>query len=763
MIRIGTKWTIAVALTLACLTVGIALAAEPADLPMPTPAVLTADARPVAEKFASPGHDGRILKIIHNFPDEPEAQVALLDKLSAQGFGGVVANVSFTEYLLSEPRWTAFIRAVGEARKRGMMLWLYDECGYPSGSAGGVTLKDHPELEARGVYVADAVSSGGAVAVDVPPGDVMRAAAYPVKDGIAQLDQAVDLAASIKDGKLSWEAPAGEWRVLVFTQGVLYKGTHAEWSLAYKFPYINLLQPEATARFIDVTHAEYARRMGDNLGTNFVATFTDEPSLMSVFLREQPYSVLPWSPGLADEFAKRRGYPLDTCWPSLTMNTGPQGLKARYDFWQTVGELVSENFFGQLQTWGRQHGVLSGGHLLCEEKLLWHVPFYGDFFKCARRLDAPSIDCLTSLPEEVPWYIARLLSSVAELEGRTVTMSETSDHSQHYRAKDDTRPAKVVTEAEIRGTCNKQMANGITTITSYYSFQDLDDAALTRLNEWVGRCSNAIRGGHQVADIAVVYPTESMWLRFTPSREWVKQASPEADRLDRVFREAGNYLYKAGRDFTFVDSQAIMESTSGEGALRHGELAWRVVVLPDTDTLPLKAWENLAAFYRAGGAVIALTSKPANSETEFPSPRVAELANEIFGDAAEPQTHRNDAGGCGVFLPEGKEDQLAKVIDSLLDRDVKCGAGESPIHSAHRRIDGREVYFLINDSREAWEGSVTFAATGAGEQWDPATGKIAPCPSATDVPVKLEPFGGIFYIFATAQMPARRSEEPGLQ
>ncbi|MBX7259954.1 MAG: hypothetical protein K1Y02_26605, partial [Candidatus Hydrogenedentes bacterium] len=204
-IKLVSKFTAALAFT--CLAaVSVRAADAPSNVPMPTPAVLTADARPVAEKFASPGHDGRILKIIHNFPDEPAAQDAMLDKLSAQGFGGVVANVSFNEYLLSEPRWQAFIRAVGEARKRGMMLWLYDECGYPSGSAGGVTLKDHPELEARGVYVAEATSTGGAVALDVPPGDLMRASAFPVKDGVAQLDQAVDLASSIKEGKLAWEA-----------------------------------------------------------------------------------------------------------------------------------------------------------------------------------------------------------------------------------------------------------------------------------------------------------------------------------------------------------------------------------------------------------------------------------------------------------------------------------------------------------------------------------------------------------------------------
>src|SRR5512135_1245069 len=94
----------------------------------------------------------------------------------------------------------------------------------------------------------------------------------------------------------------------------------------------------------------------------------------------------------------------------------------------TVGELVSENFFGQIQTRCRQHGVPSGGHLLWEESITADVPLYGDFFRCARRLDAPSIDCLTSVPAEVPWEIARMIRSIADLEGQPTTMCEVSDH-----------------------------------------------------------------------------------------------------------------------------------------------------------------------------------------------------------------------------------------------------------------------------------------------------------------------------------------------
>ena len=304
--------------------------------------------------------------------------------------------------------------------------------------------------------------------------------------------------------------------------------------------------------------------------------------------------------------------------------------RIRHDFWLTVGELVSENYFGQLQTECRRHHVPSGGHLLMEESLAAHVALYGDFFRCIRRLDAPSIDCLTSLPPEVPWQIARLLGSAAELEGRTLVMSETSDHSQRYRPAGDPRPTRSVTEDEVRGTCNREMVAGVNCITSYYSFADLTPDQLRRLNEWVGRCCAALRGGHQVADIAMLYPAESLWTKFVPSRHWTKDAAA-ASQIESLCRDAANNLFASQRDFTFVDSRALTEASAQSGTLAHGSLRWRTVLLPGADTLPLAAWQNLARFVRGGGAVIALGALPANSERDFPSARVRKIAKEIFG------------------------------------------------------------------------------------------------------------------------------------
>ena len=720
------------------------------------------------ERFAVPPANARIIKIIHNWPDEPAAQDKYINRFRTQGFGGVVCNVSFNQYLESDAKWLAFVRAVNEAKKAGFAMWLYDERGYPSGNAGGITLRDNPEWEARGLLVNDVESNGGLVTLKVPPGKLVFAGAFAVQDGNIEITKKIDLAEQVSDGKLSWQSPAGRWHLMAITENRLYEGTHAEGNLHAKIPYINLLMPEPTAHFIDVTYGGYVKHLGDDLGKYFMATFTDEPSLMSLFLRPMPYRPLPWASNLSTEFRKRRGYDLDAAiLPALVVDAGPAGEKIRYDFWQTVGELVSENYFGLIQTYCRQHGIPSGGHLLAEEGIVGHVPLYGDFFRCIRRLDAPSIDCLTSVPPEVPWFVARLLSSAAELEGRPLVMSETSDHGQRYRPAGDKRPRRVVTEAEIRGTCNRLIVSGVNCITSYYSFVELSDEQLCRINEWVGRCCTALRGGHQVADIAVLYPTESLWTRFVPSRHWTREAAAAA-RIESLYRTAAESLFASQRDFTFIDSRAIKEATVDSSALVHGKLRWRVVVLPGTDTMPLSAWENLTKFVRQGGVVIALGAMPANSESEFPSVRVQSLAKEIFGEnvsdstsVREPQSNVNAAGGAGIYLPYGLESLLPLVLDGLLEPDVKVAEAKSPLRVTHRRLNESEIYFVINDSAEQWTGQVDFAATGIGERWNPAAGKMEETFTSNSARISLEPYDAAFFRFASAKPPRRRTITSG--
>ncbi len=726
--------------------------AESPELVLPP---LPTEDRPLAERFALPPPSTRILPIIHAQRDNPTEQDRQLQRLAARGFGGFAGNVAFEGYVEDETKWPAFLRGVRMAKAAGMSLWLYDERGYPSGSAGGITLRDHPEWAARGLLTAEATSRGGEVLLTAPPGRLVLAAALPRRDGAIVLSERQDLTALVRDGRLTWEAPAGDWFVVVMTDDLIYEGTHAAMSLAYKKPCIDLLTPEPTARFLEVTHARYAEKLGPDLGRCFVAAFTDEPSLQNLWFRPMPYRVLPWSRTIEDDFRKRYGRELRPLLPALVAEAGAAGSQARYDFLNLIGELVAENYFGQIQSWCRKHDILSGGHLLMEETLVAHVPLYGHFARCARRLDAPSIDCLTSGPAEVPWHIARLIGSVAELEGRTITMCEVSDHSQRYRPQGDTRPKRVVSEEEIRGTCNRLIWGGINTLTSYYSFQDLTDEQLQRLNTHVGRCQTMLRGGHQVADVAVLYPIESVWPRFVPAHRGATDV-PAARRIESVFDAVADALYAAGRDFRYIDAQALLSSSAADGALRHGKLRWRALILPAVDTLPIEAWEKIAAFWQSGGVVIAVGSRPANAPPEFPSSRVQAIARELFGTDEAPSVTTNAAGGAGIYLPQPTTALVPRLLDALFERDAACLDASAPIKITRRRMDGHDVYFAINDGNAAWEGAIRFHGRGVTEQWDPATGAVTSRAEQSQVSVRLQPYGAMLFRAPAGDLPKRR-------
>ena len=101
------------------------------------------------------------LKIIHNFPypaeaslDEKKSVVTnyLLD-IQSRGFGGIVSNISTRNYLQNPEEHAVFAFVADECERLGLRLWIYDEDGYPSGGAGGLTLAENPDFEATAVVM----------------------------------------------------------------------------------------------------------------------------------------------------------------------------------------------------------------------------------------------------------------------------------------------------------------------------------------------------------------------------------------------------------------------------------------------------------------------------------------------------------------------------------------------------------------------------------------------------------------------------------
>ena len=221
--------------------------------------------------FADPPKEYRPLQMVHGFDamlrDRPnltgeEGIDTRLEYLSSLGVGGIVASVGITDYLTSARQWEVYRYGMRKADEMGLVLWLYDEKGYPSGTAGGIVTRANPEYVAQGLACYTVRVEGPAEVVQDLPlsckafewACAYRTGTQPTREALLDLSGSVD-----EWGTLRWSAPQGEWTVLYLARRVMYEGTFATAVPVGHSPtrqYINTLDEDAVRAFLRVTHEQ---------------------------------------------------------------------------------------------------------------------------------------------------------------------------------------------------------------------------------------------------------------------------------------------------------------------------------------------------------------------------------------------------------------------------------------------------------------------------------------------------------------------------
>ena len=658
-----------------------------------------------ASCFVEPPSGTGILPIRHNPPRAPEAIQADVDELARLGYGGVACNCPFNGYVARESNWGPFTAYVKAIKARGMRLWLYDERGYPSGFADGLTLEGHPELQATGYIVATNGAS--------------------------------------------------------FRIAPIFEGTHARVKInTDRRPYPNILMREATERFLRVNHERYVEHFGKNLGDFFVATFTDEPSLMSYWLKPMPEYVLPYAPDLPALYRARTGRALEGDIKTLVLPDGsPASRQVRYDFWNLVGERLAENFFGVIDDWCKAHGMLSGGHLMCEEPFADHVGFYGDFFACLKRMSAPGIDMLTIRPARITRTTPLFAASARALGGAREAMVEISDHAERMA-----KPAPVPWSIEeANGAVNLYIWGGITAFPSYLSIRRMKfpEEMVRAFNRRTGRLVEWFsRPGESAAETAIVYPAADMKANFRP--RLYRSGSAEIDACMRVFRQVEDSLYRYRRPCLVVDDDFLAHATAADGRLVRGKLAFRTVILPNVTTLSLAAWRNLLAFKASGGVVIAVGGWPENDTAAFPSAAVARLAEQLFCKPAQGEAcgiaPAATGMGAGVYLPQKSAGSTGGVLDAFY-APLIVAPPQSPLRVQHRRTAREDRLFVFNDSDMPVREKIKLCCKSVEvEIGMPESGRTLCVPPASsgELELSLAAYGGVVICVPERCSPARR-------
>ena len=521
--------------------------------------------------WESPDAADRPLQIVHEvdltgklpegmdqlLPDAKPSGIARqgLRYYQQRGLGGLVCNVSFRDYLQSEDSWAKLVTAVEACHELGMVVWIYDELGYPSGAAGGLVLKRDPEFEAR---------------------------------------------------ELAYDASSND----PFIIRAAYEHTHASNNYHAARRYANLIDDRAVACFIDVTHNAYYRRLKPFFGNTIQAMFTDEPSLIAVNIGQIPEEVrrrvkvddpidpevkllprVPWCHDMARRYTERFGEDLLPQRLSLFVGVAEEDRRVRRQFWSLVADLIADRYFGSLESWCEQRGVASSGHSLWEEAVLHHVPLEGNGLKCLGKMQIQGLDLLTSDPAAVihsGWLTAAMPASAARLNGRRRVMTEVSDFSQKMGGQGP------VGLPEMQATAAWQAAWDVTDFTLYYSPGDRSVDEFRRYGDFVGRLNSILKPARPDPEVLLYYPIRDLWAEYLPVAEPLKLPSqtPRARQLVNSFLRLGQMLQRSQIPFTLTDHEHLAAAEAqADGLLKITKNRYRSLVLPTDVQLPAEAAE----------------------------------------------------------------------------------------------------------------------------------------------------------------------------
>src|SRR5439155_26078365 len=168
---------------------------------------------------------------------------------------------------------------------------------------------------------------------------------------------------------------------------------------------------------------------------------------------------------------------------------------------------------------------------------------------------------------------------------------------------------------------------------------------------------------------------------------------------------------------------------------------------------------KIREFYEQGGDVIAYGSLPwGSTEQGMDDTEVIQTVKTIFGidprqseQATQETDQQQGQSGRAVFIPHGLE-KVSDVIARLRPPDFQVMRGAADrLFYLHRVKEGRDMYWVANDSGEAREIVLSLAALGKPELWDPAEGSRKSSVywkqnGRTVVPLKLNAWDGVYVV-----------------
>jgi len=566
----------------------------------------------------------------------------------------------------------------------------------------------------------------------------------------------INLSANMKpDGSLTWDVPAGSWRIMRFIT------TNTGEML--KVP-----SPNSNGLVIDHLDANAATQHFQHIVDQILKT---RPSFDALRYMEVDSVEMggpqaqDWTDSFVEEFRKRRGYDPIPYLPALKgiSFTDPQvAPRFLHDYRMTVSDLWIDGHYRASTRFLNAYGM----------KLVAEAGHGGypriDPLRALGAVDIPRGEFWNG---EQFWVVKEAASAahiynrqIVDVEGFTGWRSW-QDGPLEYKRLADASFCEGLNRITFHTFAHTPPHGGVP--GHIYHAGEHFNVNTTWWNQagpmlsYFSRCSYLLQQGLPVVDACFYYGHDA------PNLVATRRIGPDTTRHD--FTETCAHCKEpnpasvaglgAGYDYDVIDSEVIcegMEFRDGQLVLPHG-LGYSVIVLPDRDDLPLPVLQKLERLVLEGATL--LGPRPSRDTTLADYPRrdgeIREIASRMWGPAAATDTTARTYGKGRII-----EDRQ-RVREVLLDKGIGpdfsfTGTGEPvDLDFVHRRTPQSDIYFVSNTQMQEAVADCTFRVPWRMPQlWHPDTGRIDPCTDFERVAggmklrIQLPPAGSVFVVFS---------------
>lgn len=547
----------------------------------------------------------------------------------------------------------------------------------------------------RGDYFPETLPGSG-----TPPGEVV--------DLTAQLSPA---------GVLSWEVPPGDWVVLRIGHRFNRKFLHPVGKRNRGYA-CDPLSPKGIRTHFDSYVLPYAARIRAGSGSSLNRLHIDSWESGSVN----------WTPAMADEFRKRRGYDLRPYLPVLTGEViGSSEISERFlaDFRRTIADLIADNYYGKTAELSHQAGMVLSAQA---GKALGRI---SDPLMNFGRVDIPHTEFwFDSSPAE--WAKHTKIAASAKRAYGTGEVGAESFSSWHYFREYPFALKPYVDAQFAAGLNHVDLHVGILqpadvgdpgmfpTFGSFFNAHNTYWSRFHVFTDYLTRCQYLLSQGVFVGDI----------LYYSGDEPCLNNSMKALSHSPK------------GYDCDVINTECLINKLAVEnGELVLGDGHYRLLVLPDAPDMRVGVAEKIESLVKQGALVAGPRPQRAVGLEGYPENdrKVQAIAAQLWGEG---------------LVSDVSVAEALKQADIPPDVVFEETGGSRPLF-IHNRTPSRDIYFLSNPDNAYREFSGSFRVSGRiPHLWHPGDGRKTPVPAYDDdggrtrIPLRLAPFGSVFVVFS---------------